>query len=136
MPFELELTDQHRRLWQQFSEDFWRREVVHNPDLAQLAFAHGLTPTGVLSELHPYINKPYLHSTLPADTLAHSQHMRQQAWQNVRHSLPELAAQFTHIHPHINNNIYSVFKNDENLPGVNEFMKKYVAIPSGWWVNL
>lgn len=37
---------------------------------------------------------------------------------------------------HINNNIYSVFKNNENLPGVNEFMKKYVAIPSGWWVNL
>jgi dTDP-4-amino-4,6-dideoxygalactose transaminase len=37
---------------------------------------------------------------------------------------------------HINNNIYSVFKNNESLPGVNEFMKKYVAIPSGWWVNL
>lgn len=37
---------------------------------------------------------------------------------------------------HINNNIYSVFKNNKNLPGVNEFMKKYVAIPSGWWVNL
>lgn len=37
---------------------------------------------------------------------------------------------------HINNNIYSVFKNSKDLPGVNEFMKKYVAIPSGWWVNL
>jgi dTDP-4-amino-4,6-dideoxygalactose transaminase len=37
---------------------------------------------------------------------------------------------------HINNNIYSVFKNDAELPGVNEFMNKYVAIPSGWWVNL
>lgn len=35
---------------------------------------------------------------------------------------------------HINNNIYSVFRNNENLPGVNEFMKKYVAIPSGWWM--
>ncbi len=37
---------------------------------------------------------------------------------------------------HINNNIYSVFNNSKDLPGVNEFMKKYVAIPSGWWVNL
>ncbi|WHF53060.1 DegT/DnrJ/EryC1/StrS family aminotransferase [Chryseobacterium gotjawalense] len=37
---------------------------------------------------------------------------------------------------HINNNIYSVFNNNKDLPGVNEFMKKYVAIPSGWWVNL
>lgn len=34
---------------------------------------------------------------------------------------------------HINNNIYSVFKNDASLKGVNEFMMKYVAIPCGWW---
>lgn len=36
---------------------------------------------------------------------------------------------------HINNNIYSVFKNSNNLNGVNEFMKSFVAIPSGWWVD-
>lgn len=34
---------------------------------------------------------------------------------------------------HINNNIYSVFDNKIDLLGVNEFMKKFVAIPSGWW---
>ncbi|WP_199119961.1 DegT/DnrJ/EryC1/StrS aminotransferase family protein [Pedobacter sp. ASV28] len=34
---------------------------------------------------------------------------------------------------HINNNIYSVFNNMTVLPGVNEFMKKFIAIPSGWW---
>ncbi|STD53419.1 UDP-4-amino-4-deoxy-L-arabinose--oxoglutarate aminotransferase [Empedobacter falsenii] len=34
---------------------------------------------------------------------------------------------------HVNNNIYSVFGNKVDLPGVNEFMKKFVAIPSGWW---
>lgn len=37
---------------------------------------------------------------------------------------------------HINNNIYSVFKNTQQLSGVSEFMKKYVAIPSGWWINI
>jgi perosamine synthetase len=35
---------------------------------------------------------------------------------------------------HINNNIYSVFKNHENLKGVNEFIKKFVAVPCGWWI--
>ena len=35
---------------------------------------------------------------------------------------------------HLNNNLYSVFKNKENLLGVNDFMKKFVAIPSGWWI--
>lgn len=35
---------------------------------------------------------------------------------------------------HINNNLYSVFRNHEELPGVTDFMKKYVAIPSGWWL--
>lgn len=34
---------------------------------------------------------------------------------------------------HINNNIYSVFGNKENLPGVNDFMQKYLALPCGWW---
>ena len=36
---------------------------------------------------------------------------------------------------HINNNIYSVFKNRISLKGVDQFMNKYLAIPSGWWVN-
>jgi len=34
---------------------------------------------------------------------------------------------------HINNNVYSVFHNKTELVGVNEFMSKYVAVPSGWW---
>ncbi len=36
---------------------------------------------------------------------------------------------------HINNNIYSVFKNKKDLPGVVEFMDSFLAIPSGWWVD-
>lgn len=36
---------------------------------------------------------------------------------------------------HINNNIYSVFNNFENLNGVNEFINKFLALPCGWWVN-
>ena len=36
---------------------------------------------------------------------------------------------------HINNNIYSVFGDTENLSGVNEFYDKFVALPSGWWVE-
>ncbi|KUF42856.1 aminotransferase DegT [Myroides marinus] len=36
---------------------------------------------------------------------------------------------------HINNNIYSVFRNNENLKGVNEFYSRFIAIPCGWWVK-
>lgn len=36
---------------------------------------------------------------------------------------------------HINNNIYSVFKNPTELVGVNEFMRKYLALPCGWWIE-
>ena len=36
---------------------------------------------------------------------------------------------------HINNNRYSVFKNETHLKGVNEFMKHFLAVPSGWWFN-
>lgn len=37
---------------------------------------------------------------------------------------------------HVNNNIYSIFNNKVDLPGVNEFMKKFVAVPSGWWYKM
>lgn len=37
---------------------------------------------------------------------------------------------------HINNNIYSIFGNSMILKGVNEFMKRFLAIPSGWWFDL
>lgn len=36
---------------------------------------------------------------------------------------------------HINNNIYSVFNNKTFLDGVYEFTKKFVALPSGWWLD-
>jgi perosamine synthetase len=36
---------------------------------------------------------------------------------------------------HLNNNMYSVFGNKIELKGVEEFMKKYLAIPCGWWIN-
>jgi perosamine synthetase len=35
---------------------------------------------------------------------------------------------------HINNNIYSIFKNKKNLSGVDKFTRKYVAFPCGWWL--
>jgi dTDP-4-amino-4,6-dideoxygalactose transaminase len=36
---------------------------------------------------------------------------------------------------HINNNIYSVFKNKVELKGVDEFISRFVAVPCGWWIN-
>jgi dTDP-4-amino-4,6-dideoxygalactose transaminase len=36
---------------------------------------------------------------------------------------------------HINNNIYSVFRNNPDFAGVNEFRNRFLAIPSGWWMN-
>lgn len=36
---------------------------------------------------------------------------------------------------HIRNDIYSVFgKQDVKLPGVDEFYRKFVALPCGWWM--
>jgi len=36
---------------------------------------------------------------------------------------------------HLNNNRYSVFKNNSRLKGVDDFYDRYVAIPCGWWLN-
>lgn len=37
---------------------------------------------------------------------------------------------------HVPNTIYSIFGSNCDLPGVNEFHQKFIALPSGWWVNL
>ncbi|WP_269237502.1 DegT/DnrJ/EryC1/StrS family aminotransferase [Flavobacterium flavigenum] len=37
---------------------------------------------------------------------------------------------------HINNNLYSIFQDKNSLRGVNQFMDQFVAIPSGWWLNI
>lgn len=36
---------------------------------------------------------------------------------------------------HLNNNSYSAFGKQEELVGVKEFMKRFIAIPCGWWMN-
>lgn len=36
---------------------------------------------------------------------------------------------------HINNNIYTIFKDKTHLLGVAEFSEKFLAIPSGWWMG-
>ena len=35
---------------------------------------------------------------------------------------------------HINNNIYSVFGGKKELPGVDDFYSKFLALPVGWWI--
>lgn len=37
---------------------------------------------------------------------------------------------------HLNNNIYSVFGSQPTLIGVDEFAKRFLALPSGWWVDI
>jgi perosamine synthetase len=36
---------------------------------------------------------------------------------------------------HLPNNFYSIFENQEVLPGVDEFYSRFLAIPCGWWFN-
>lgn len=35
---------------------------------------------------------------------------------------------------HLNNNVYSIFGKQGNLPGVEEFYSRFVALPCGWWI--
>jgi len=37
---------------------------------------------------------------------------------------------------HADNSIYSVFGHSGKLPGVEKFKSRFLAIPSGWWINL
>lgn len=36
---------------------------------------------------------------------------------------------------HLNNNHYSIFSSTQSMSGVEEFYKKFVALPCGWWLT-
>lgn len=36
---------------------------------------------------------------------------------------------------HLNNNVYSIFGEQDRMPGVEEFYRRFVALPCGWWVR-
>ena len=37
---------------------------------------------------------------------------------------------------HLPNNFYSVFGDNRKLKGVQDFYEKFLALPSGWWINI
>ena len=37
---------------------------------------------------------------------------------------------------HLQNNHYSVFENHEVLPGVEDFYRRFLALPTGWWCDI
>lgn len=53
----------------------------------------------------------------------------------IKHKLDEVGLITSSVH--INNNIYSIFSNEYNdyLEGVESFLSKFLALPSGWWVR-
>jgi dTDP-4-amino-4,6-dideoxygalactose transaminase len=42
---------------------------------------------------------------------------------------------FSSSQVHLNNNIYSVFKDSRHLPNVQSFMNSFIAVPTGWWID-
>lgn len=42
---------------------------------------------------------------------------------------------FSYSQVHINNNIYSIFEDNSDLPNVSKFMQTFLAVPTGWWVK-
>jgi dTDP-4-amino-4,6-dideoxygalactose transaminase len=56
--------------------------------------------------------------------------------ENKRHTIEMMRAKGYYASGvHINNNRYSVFGEYTKLPGVEEFYRKFVALPSGWWLD-
>ena len=64
--FAAELVSDDDRLLVEVVDDFWRRRVVTSPLLSQVLAESGETPDGWLTEIRPWLAKPYLQMVAPA----------------------------------------------------------------------
>lgn len=79
-----------------------------------------------LSEVNPVINKHaipnyWVYGIIVSDKRAYLKNFREKG--------------FYASGVHLNNNCYSVFGDQKELPGVSKFYEKFLALPSGWWVS-
>lgn len=56
--------------------------------------------------------------------------------EDKRKAIEEFRSQGWHASGvHLNNNAYSIFGKQGPMPGVDEFYRRFVALPCGWWVR-
>jgi len=129
-----------------------------NPDCDIEIIGHSATPM----EVNSYIG---IQQMINADDIIAKQRINAKKWEEVINNMPEVNAvlgkdslpnywvygilvpdklKYLKIFRekgyytsgvHLNNNAYSVFGDQTGLPGVTEFYKGFLALPSGWWVN-
>ncbi|WP_165088413.1 exodeoxyribonuclease V subunit beta [Neisseria yangbaofengii] len=104
--FDVELTDDSRERLLVPAQDFWRKRVSNNPQLAKLVFKHQYTPQNMLAEMQSFTCRPYLRFRRPESLLAESQQNAARTWADVKANLPKLEETFWRIHPNLNGNSY------------------------------
>lgn len=74
--------------------------------------------------------------------MLHRQDMLPNYWvfgiltENKRNTIEEFREQGWYASGvHLNNNAYSIFGKQDSCPGVDEFYRRFVALPCGWWVE-
>ena len=62
VPFNLEMQDEYERkqLEQTFCEDFWRKHIAQNKELATICFNKNITPDNILKQIKSFIAQPLL----------------------------------------------------------------------------
>lgn len=131
MPFEAELINDQTALLQEVLDDFWRREVcAGDPRLVRFLLQQRLTPESLLSELRPWLGKPYLHLRAPAAaarSLVELEQAMLDAWQAAAASWQQEqqeVRQLLQTHPGVNRRSY----NKRNLPAWLDELAEYLSV--------
>lgn len=109
VPFDTQIDQEAaRRRLLTAAQDFWRRRVSSDRDLAEAAYAGKLTPVQQLRETEHFLARPYLHERQPENpqSLREAQEAFDESWQRVRMRLDALEEAFWRIWPNLNKKIY------------------------------
>ena len=102
VPFDTQIDQEAaRRRLLTAAQDFWRRRVSSDRDLAEAAYAGKLTPVQQLRETEHFLARPYLHERQPENpqSLREAQEAFDESWQRVRMRLDALEEAFWRIWP-------------------------------------
>lgn len=104
VPFEMEIQENNQEIWQAAAEQFWRKHVSANTEMANLTAKYQLNLQEICQGFQPYLANPHLSTRYPDVQLAAVQKIVQTAWNAVAQQFEQIENTFWECRKQLNGN--------------------------------
>ncbi|MDK4696374.1 exodeoxyribonuclease V subunit beta [Kingella negevensis] len=103
VPFSIELDEDNAPNDPTFAQDYWRSQIAHHAQRADLVYHRNVSPQDMAKQLASFVGRPYLQFRQPenAFSLADAQDEFERAWQHTAPQFAALTDAFWALHPQL-----------------------------------